>query len=135
MKAKWGDSSEFQAVTKGPAMESAPDSIEYARAPAAVVHALDSAYGKVLTIVYLAQPGLRGDFVPDPSELRLLSACARDAVDCVSTRDAMIAAARAGHASQGLETMRLGVGHLNPTGHEVLGRLMWEHLSASASSE
>jgi hypothetical protein len=133
--AKWARAADTSPATDTAPGDSAPDSVEYAHAPAAVVDALDSAFGKALTIVYLAQPGLRDNFVPDPSEHLLLSACARAAVDCISTRDAMIAAARAGHASQGLETMRLGVGHLNPTGHEVLGRLMWEHLSASASSE
>jgi hypothetical protein len=132
---KWRGAGDTSPGAEGRSTESPPDSAEYARAPAAVVHALDSAFGKALTIVYLAQPGLRGNFVPDPSEHLLLSACARAAVDCVSTRDAMMAAARAGHASQGLETMRLGVGHLNPTGHVVLGRLMWEHLSVSASPE
>jgi hypothetical protein len=106
-----------------------PDSLELERAPGAVVRALGRAYGPALTVVYLAEAGVRGDSVPDRAEALMLSACAAAAVDCVSTRPAMAAAVRAGKASHGLGIAPLGNGHLNRAGHAVVGRVMWERLA------
>lgn len=108
-----------------------PDSAEYERAPRAVIRALAERFGRALTVVYLAEPGIRGDSTPDRSERLMLQACALDGVDCASTRAAMVAAHREGHVSMGLGVARLPNGHLNPLGHDLVARLMWERLSRS----
>ena len=108
-----------------------PDSAEYERAPRAVIRALAERYGNTLTVVYLAEPGIRGDSTPDRAETSMLRACAVDGVDCASTRAAMVAAQHAGRVSMGLGVARLPNGHLNPLGHDLVARLMWERLSRS----
>lgn len=112
--------------------EQAPDSAEYSRAPAAVIRALSAAYGQALTVVYIADVGLRPDSLPEPAEAQLLEACEKLSIDCVSTRDAMIAALANGQVSHGAGINPLGNGHLSPAGHEILGRVMWERLAHSA---
>ena len=109
--------------------ETQPDSAEYERIPAAVIRALANAYGNRLSVIYLANIGLRGDSTPEPAEALMLSACARFEVDCVSSRRDMLEARREGHVPNGLGIRTLGNGHLNPGGHEVVARLMWQRLS------
>jgi YidC/Oxa1 family membrane protein insertase len=106
--------------------EPLPDSLEYARAPEAIVRALHRAYGSALTLVYLAEIRLKGDQKAPGIESAFTAACARVQVRCVSTREAMLAAYRAGHVGHGAGVAPIGNGHLNAAGHEVLGRIMWE---------
>lgn len=115
-------------VPTGP-IEAPPDTLEYERAPGAVIRALSAEYGSSLTVVYLGEPGLRADSIPDRSEKLLLEACTALAVDCVSTRREMAAAGRDGHVSHGLGVVPLGNGHLNPGGHDIAGRAMWDRLA------
>lgn len=111
-----------------PSRELPPDSAELARAPEGVVRALSGAYGERLTLVYIATVPVVGDSSAGPIERRFLDACARHRVDCVSTRDAMIASRSAGHVSHGTGISPLGNGHLNAHGHAVVGGLMWDRL-------
>jgi hypothetical protein len=106
--------------------ESLPDSLEYARAPEAIVRALHEAYGSSLTLVYLAEIRLKGDQKAPQIESAFTDACARVRARCVSTREAMLAAYREGHVGHGAGVAPIGNGHLNVAGHEVLGRMMWE---------
>ena len=106
--------------------EPLPDSLEYARAPEAIVRALHEAYGASLTLVYLAEIRLKGDQKAPQIESAFTDACARVRVRCVSTREAMLAAYRDGHVGHGAGVAPIGNGHLNAAGHEVLGRMMWE---------
>jgi len=111
------------------ATDSPPDSLEYARAPGAVIRALAAAYGSSLTVVYIAELGMPPEPVPDRVEALMLDACEAFGVDCISTRAAMLAASRAGHVSHGLGIAPLGNGHLNPAGHDVVARVMWSRLA------
>jgi hypothetical protein len=118
-----------RSLTTATAGEPLPDSLEYDRAPAAVIRALAAAYGPSLTVVYIAEPGRLADSVPDRTEALVLRACALTAIDCVSTRREMVAASRAGHVSHGMGIAPLGNGHLNRAGHDVVGRVMWDHFA------
>lgn len=112
-------------------METPPDSAEYARTPEAVVHALGRAFGPRVTLVYLAETGLRGDSTPETSEALMLGACQRFGVDCASTRASMIDARRRGRVGHGAGIAPLGNGHLNAAGHDVVGRVLWSRLSVT----
>lgn len=122
------------AASTAPKPEALPDSLEYARAPDAIVRALHEAYGSSLTLVYLAEIRLKGDQKAPQIETAFVAACARLQTRCVSTRDAMLAAYRAGHVGHGAGVAPLGNGHLNAAGHEVLGRMMWQILQQSRAS-
>jgi hypothetical protein len=112
--------------------EPEPDSAEYARAPAAVIRALSKAFGPALSVVYIADVGIHPDTVLEPEERRMLAACVRFSVDCVSTRDSMLAALARGEPSHGVGIRPYGGGHLNPSGHWIMARLMWDHFTGSA---
>jgi hypothetical protein len=113
--------------------EPLPDSLEYARAPEAIVRALHEAYGSSLTLVYLAEIRLKGDQKAPQLETAFTAACERLRVRCISTREAMLAAYRAGYVGHGAGVAPIGNGHLNVAGHEVLGRIMWAVLARSAA--
>jgi hypothetical protein len=108
--------------------ESAPDSSELARTPAAVVGALAGAYGEALSLIYIATVSVDGDSVPSTIERQFLDACARHRVDCASTRDAMLASRALGHMSHGNGMSPLGNGHLNKWGHAAVANVMWDRL-------
>jgi hypothetical protein len=96
-----------------------------AAVPRAGVKALAKAYGPGLLIVYTADVRVKGGERVDEGEERLLAACAQHGVRCVSMRETMLAARRAGHVVRGFPTTTLGVGHLNAKGHELVGRAIW----------
>lgn len=96
--------------------------------PEAVVRALSDAYGRRLLIVYLADVRVVGGTAMTQKEELLLAACARHRVHCASTRSDMLAARSAGRAVRGSVTTTLGIGHLNPDGHDVVARLIWREL-------
>lgn len=108
--------------------ESAPDSVEIAAVPAAVIRALADAYGQSLVLIYLPTLGLTGDSTATPNEMRFLAACARQRVDCSSARQAMLEARARGRMSHGSTTRKIANGHLNTTGHLLLAREMWPYL-------
>jgi len=108
-----------------------PDSLEYERAPEAIVRALHEAYGPSVTLVYLAEVRLKGDDKAPAIEAGFVAACARVQARCVSTRRAMQAAYRAGRVGHGAGIALLGNGHLNAVGHEVVGRIMWDAMATS----
>jgi hypothetical protein len=89
----------------------------------AIVEALARSYGSALGIVYVANTRVPDG--GDATESGLLAACASQRVQCVSTRSAMHALERRGAITRGFSTTTLGSGHLNATGHEMLGRLIW----------
>lgn len=96
--------------------------------PWAVVRALGAAYGASLSIVYAAEvrvTGGGGDEV-DPVERAFLDACTREVVECVSARSAMLEAKHRGEIARGFATTTLGVGHLNPVGHRLMGSIIWQ---------
>lgn len=103
----------------------APTPAMIAAVPRAGVKALAKAYGPGLLIVYTADVRVRGGERVDPGEELLLAACAEHNVRCMSTRETMLAARRAGHVVRGFQTTTLGVGHLNAKGHELVGRAIW----------
>ena len=113
--------------------EPLPDSLEYARAPHAIVRALHEAYGSSLTLVYLAEIRLKGDQKAPQLESAFTAACERLRVRCISTREAMLAAYRDGYVGHGAGVAPIGNGHLNAAGHEVLGRIMWAVLARSTA--
>ncbi len=115
-------------MVDAPPEEAEPDSAEYARVPRAVIRALARAYGDALTVVYLSEVSLSGDTPPDPTETLMLEACASAGVDCVSTRTAMLEARDRGRMGHGAGIAPLGHGHLNPAGHDVVARVMWDRL-------
>jgi hypothetical protein len=122
------DSESAPTVVQASAVEPGPDSLEYVRAPEAVVRALRDAYGSSLSLIYLVPIGLGGDSTPSDIELRFLDACTRIGADCVSTREAMLAARREGRIGHGAGISALGSGHLNAAGHEVIGKIMWTRI-------
>jgi hypothetical protein len=131
--AERGGAATPHAIVGETPAEAPPDSAEYARAPVAVVRALSAAYGSRLTVVYIADVGVRPDTVPEPAEAGTLAACKQLSVDCVSTRDAMIDALAKGQVSHGAGINPLGNGHLSPAGHEALGRVMWQHMARASA--
>ena len=120
---------EAAPVSTSPAADSPPDSAEYARAPHAVVRALRDAYGSSLTLIYIAELEPGGDEAAPAVEPRFMRACIDAHVVCLSTRTAMEAAYKAGHFSHGTGIAPPGNGHLNPGGHAIVARLMWQDFS------
>lgn len=109
-------------------VEAPPDSAELAMMPRTVVRALSGSYGGSLTIVFIAAPGVFGDSTPTDIERRFLDACHAQGVDCVSTREPMVARRHAGRIALGGPTFEIGNGHLNDVGHRVVAELMWDRL-------
>ncbi|HEV8446166.1 MAG TPA: hypothetical protein VGQ44_05080 [Gemmatimonadaceae bacterium] len=105
-----------------------PDSLQLAMLPDAVVRALAAKFGPRLSLVYLAELGVDDGVRPATIERRLLDACAREQVRCVTTRPAMLAARRSGIIAHGFFNTTPGNGHLNPAGHAVVGAEMWKLL-------
>lgn len=99
-----------------------------AAVPRAAVKALAKAYGPGLLVVYTADVRVTGGERADQGEARLLAACAKQRVRCVSMRQTMLAARREGHVVRGFPTTTLGVGHLNAKGHELVGRAIWKEI-------
>jgi hypothetical protein len=102
-----------------------------AEVPRAEVKALSRAFGSRLLIVYTADVRAIGGERTDPGEQRLIDACAKQKVRCVSMRALMLAARRAGYVARGFSTTTLGVGHLNAIGHELVGREIWRVIRPS----
>lgn len=107
-----------------------PTSSMIAAVPRAEIKALAQAYGPDLVVVYTADVRVTGGERADEGEERLLAACTQHHVQCVSMRQAMLAARRAGHVVRGFPTTTLGVGHLNARGHELVGRTIWSAIRA-----
>lgn len=105
-----------------------PTPMMIAAVPRAAVKALARAYGPGLLVVYTADVRVIGGERADEGEERLLAACAQQRVRCVSMRQTMLAARRAGHVVRGFPTTTLGVGHLNAKGHELVGRAIWNEI-------
>lgn len=104
-----------------------------AEVPRVEVKALARAFGPNLLIVYTADVRAVGGEKTDAGEERLLTACAAQRVRCVSMRPMMLAARRAGYVVRGFSTTTLGVGHMNPKGHELVGREIWQSLRTAFS--
>jgi hypothetical protein len=101
-----------------------------ASVPRAEVKALARAFGSGVLIVYTADVRVIGGDHADPGEARLLTACAEQRIRCVSMRTLMLRARSRGRVSRGFSTTTLGVGHLNATGHELVGRAVWDAIRA-----
>jgi hypothetical protein len=91
----------------------------------ASIRALRKAYGEKLLVVYL---GLTlWDTEQDSAEAELLTACREEAVDCVSSSPQMKVALRQSYQlSRGFPTTSPGIGHLNATGHAIVGQVTWQ---------
>ena len=113
----------------------APPAAQLAVLPSAVVRALATAYGTQLSILYAADVRVTGGEETDPLERALLDACARERVTCVSSRPAMLEAQRRGIIARGFPTTTLGVGHLNPDGHRLMGALVWPLVAADVETK
>ena len=110
-----------QLETRGPA----PESHVVEAVPRATVKSLWKAFGSTLTIVYAADVRVNFGHEMEGGERRLLAACDRLRVRCVSARAAMLAARQRGIVARGFSTTTLGVGHLNAAGHEIIARSVW----------
>ena len=108
--------------TRGPQ----PSAAMIAAVPRVEVKALARAFGSGVLIVYTADVRVIGGDKADLGEARLLAACAEQRVRCVSMRTIMLRARSRGRVSRGFSTTTLGVGHLNATGHELVGRAVWD---------
>jgi hypothetical protein len=108
-----------------------PSAAMIAAVPRAEVKALARAFGRDVLIVYTADVRVVGGNKADPGEKRLLVACAEQGVRCVSMRSLMLNARSHGRVSRGFSTTTLGVGHLNATGHELVGRAVWDAIRAT----
>jgi hypothetical protein len=98
----------------------------------ASVRSLHRAFGHRLAIVFVPTVTAT-DSVPEPEERALLDACEREGVTCTTTRAAMIALRNDGHRlARGLTNAPpLGGQHPNALGHELIGRAIWNLVSAS----
>jgi hypothetical protein len=114
--------------------ETAPDSLEVAELPRAVVRNLSRAYGPNLSLVYLAEVGLSGGEGTTKIEQRLLDACREEHVQCASTRAAMIAERRQGRLAHGNLTYAINNGHLNDTGDSIVASVVWSMLERPLAS-
>jgi hypothetical protein len=95
--------------------------------PYAVVRALKQAYGSRVLIIYDPGCGVDCDSTADPRETALLEACTNERILCESSRSAMIADRDKYHRlSQGFSNTLPGEGHLNVTGHRIVGELIWQ---------
>jgi lysophospholipase L1-like esterase len=110
-----------------------PDTPELDSMPGAVVRALAKAYGRNLTLVYMAQVDLDGGFERTPAETRLLETCRVTHVSCVSTRADMLEARRSGIVAHGVSTRIIGHGHFNPRGHGIIAAVMWKALQSDGA--
>ena len=110
-----------------------PDTPELDSLPGAVVRALAKAYGRNLTLVYMAEVGVGGGFTLTPAETRFLETCRVARVSCVSTRTDMLRARLSGIVAHGVSTRVPGNGHLNPAGHGVIAAAMWKVLQADGA--
>ncbi len=102
--------------------------------PAAVVQALEQAYGDRLVVAYVADVRVVGGEHADQAEDRLLEACRAQSVTCVSLRQDMLAARAAGVVVRGFPTTTLGVGHLNAAGHRLVATVLWPLVRARLAS-
>jgi hypothetical protein len=93
--------------------------------PDAVVRLLAQAYGDRLVVLYLADIRVTGGDSATTKEALLLKACETQRARCLSTRPAMLAARTAGQAVRGSPTTIVGIGHLNPAGHDLAAREIW----------
>ena len=121
------------ALNASPSTETPATSVVQPGAPAApvadpqsIVGELKREYGARLVIVYVATVGIRGGESRSPLESRLLDACARDQVRCVSTRERMLALRERGVIVRGFPTTTLGEGHLNTAGNALMGQIIWD---------
>jgi hypothetical protein len=114
----------------GAPVESPADSAELAALPRAVARGLSRAYGPDLSVIFLATVGIATDSTPTRIERAFIEACSAEGVDCISTREAMIARRAQGQLSFGTGTTAPGHGHLSPAGHRVVAELMWKQLQA-----
>ena len=110
-----------------------PSAAMIAAVPRAEVKALARAFGPGVLIVYTADVRVIGGERADPGEARLLIACAEQGVRCLSMRTIMLRARSRGRVSRGFSTTTLGVGHLNATGHELVGRAAWDAIRVRPS--
>jgi hypothetical protein len=115
--------------TRGPQ----PSAAMIAAVPRAEVKALARAFGPGVLIVYTADVRVIGGDKADPGEARLLIACAEQGVRCVSMRTIMLNARSRGRVSRGFSTTTLGVGHLNATGHALVGHAVWDVIRPGAA--
>jgi hypothetical protein len=93
----------------------------------ASVRALHKSYGEKLLVVYLGLT--RWGDEPDHVQDELTTICVQESVECVSTDPLMRLALREHHAlSRGFPTTSPGIGHLNETGHEITGEVIWQAL-------
>jgi hypothetical protein len=116
-----------QTESRGPQ----PSAEMIAAVPRAEVKALARAFGRNVLIVYTADVRVVGGDKPDPGEIRLLVTCAQQRIRCISMRSLMLNARSHGRVSRGFSTTTLGVGHLNATGHELVGRAVWDVIRAT----
>jgi hypothetical protein len=95
------------------------------------LRALRAAYGERLLVVYVPEIDVSATAAPNRAETVLLSACREAAIDCLSMRQAMLAERDgAHHLSQGFSNTSLGRGHLNETGHRLVGEAIWSFIDS-----
>jgi len=104
------------------------DSLQLEMLPGAVVHALAAKFGPRLSLVYLAELGVDDGETRTPIEGRLLDACEKEHVRCLTTRPGMLAARLAGIIVHGFFNATPGNGHLNAAGHALVGEEIWKLL-------
>jgi hypothetical protein len=109
------------------ARRTAHSDVDHALVTRASVRALRKAYGEKLLVVYL---GLTlWDKDQDSTEAELLTVCREEAVECVSSSPLMQSALRQSYQlSRGFPTTSPGIGHLNATGHAIVGQVIWQAL-------
>jgi hypothetical protein len=98
----------------------------------AAVRALMHAYGDRLLMVYLSDvPAVPNDIAP--AESMFVAACRQWKAPCVTMRDAMLRARERGVLARGFSTTVIGVGHLNPAGHDLVAREVWSAMRMAAT--
>ncbi len=111
-----------------PPGEVAPDTNALLRAN---VRLLKSAYGERLLLIYDAELRGVGTAIEAEFEEPLLKICREEAVQCASTRAALIRD-RVNHQrfSRGFSNTNPGEGHWNRVGHQIVAEVIWRQLQS-----
>jgi hypothetical protein len=118
--------------TSGEAPKSATEAPDLAALASFTVRGLKAAYGDKLIIVYTPVCGPHCAEQTDAKESHLLRACTVEGVRCVSVHDEMLTELRNNHRlARGFTNTAPGIGHLNPLGLELSGRVIWREVARS----
>jgi hypothetical protein len=99
----------------------------------AVMGALQRTFGSKLIVLYAPELGLDGSAGSDCWETLFFEQSKQSGVAFLSLRQAMLEARKSNVVVRGFHNTRLGFGHLNAAGHELIARVLYEELISSGA--